>query len=80
MPNYDYRHLEPSRSEDKICQLGEVFTEFQAMSAEAHTQCPTCGNPVLRIIGAGAGIIFKGTGFFCTDYRRPEQPAKGKDK
>ena len=46
------------------------FEEFQSMSAKALRKCPECGKLKLqRMIGPGAGIIFKGTGFYETDYR-----------
>lgn len=65
MPTYDYE-----------CQgCGHTFEEFQSMSAEPLKKCPECGKPELqRLIGAGAGIIFKGSGFYETDYKRKEQP------
>lgn len=60
MPNYDY---ECSNCEKK-------FEIFQSINAERLTNCPECGKSGLkRLIGSGAGIIFKGSGFYCTDYR-----------
>lgn len=60
MPTYDY-----------ACQAcGHEFEEFQSMSAKPLKKCPTCGRMKLqRLIGTGAGIIFKGSGFYETDYR-----------
>ena len=60
MPTYDY-----------ICQACEhEFEEFQSMSAKPLRKCPKCGKPKLkRLIGTGAGVIFKGSGFWQTDYR-----------
>jgi len=44
--------------------------EFQSMSAKPLRKCPECGKPKLkRLIGTGAGVIFKGSGFYQTDYR-----------
>jgi len=43
---------------------------FHSMSAEPLTECPECGKPALkRLIGPGAGLLFKGSGFYQTDYR-----------
>jgi len=60
MPTYDY-----------ICQkCGAEFERFQSISARAIRKCPKCGkNALKRLIGAGSGIIFKGSGFYETDYR-----------
>jgi predicted nucleic acid-binding Zn ribbon protein len=44
------------------------------MSAELLTECPQCGGSLKRVIGTGAGPIFKGTGFYQTDYKsKPSQ-------
>jgi putative FmdB family regulatory protein len=60
MPTYDY--------ECKACK--HTWDEFQSMSAKPSKKCPKCGKPKAnRKIGAGAGIIFKGSGFYQTDYR-----------
>lgn len=60
MPTYDY-----------VCDACEhEFEEFQMMSAKPLKKCPECGkNKLRRLIGTGAGIIFKGSGFYETDYR-----------
>jgi putative FmdB family regulatory protein len=60
MPTYEYH-----------CDNCEHhFDEFQAMSDKPLKKCPQCGKPKLRrLFGAGAGIIFKGSGFYQTDYR-----------
>lgn len=60
MPTYDY-----------ICRACEhEFEEFQSMSAKPLRKCPNCGKAQLeRLIGTGAGVIFKGGGFYETDYR-----------
>jgi len=60
MPTYDYR-----------CEACEhEFEEFQSMSAKPLRKCPECGKPKLkRLIGTGAAVIFKGSGFYETDYR-----------
>ena len=61
MPNYDYR-----------CETcGHTFEIFQSMKDDKLTDCPLddCAGPVKRLLGTGAGIIFKGGGFYETDYR-----------
>ena len=60
MPTYDYE-----------CQAcGHTFEKFQSITAPAVKTCPECGKrKVKRLIGTGAGIIFKGSGFYQTDYR-----------
>ncbi len=61
MPNYDYQ-----------CEkCGEVFEVFQSMKDEKLTDCPKegCDGRVKRLLGTGAGLIFKGEGFYETDYR-----------
>jgi len=44
---------------------------MQSMSAPPLTECEVCGGKLKRLIGSGAGIIFKGSGFYCTDYKKP---------
>jgi putative FmdB family regulatory protein len=60
MPTYDYR-----------CDgCDHTFEEFQSFSDKPLKKCPECGKPKLqRLFGTGAGIIFKGSGFYQTDYR-----------
>ncbi len=64
MPNYDY-----------VCSAcGGEFEFFQSMNDEPLTRCPTCEDRTLkRKIGIGAGIIFKGSGFYETDYKKSEK-------
>ncbi|MDD5556963.1 MAG: zinc ribbon domain-containing protein [bacterium] len=59
MPTYEY--------ECRKC--GCRFERFQAMSAPPLRSCPRCRGAVRRLISGGAGIIFKGSGFYATDYR-----------
>jgi putative FmdB family regulatory protein len=59
MPNYDYT----------CTQCGHTFTAFQSMSAAPLETCPNCNGRVKRLIGGGMGLIFKGTGFYATDYK-----------
>ncbi len=40
------------------------------MKDDPHTDCPECGGKVERLIGGGAGIVFKGSGFYVTDYKK----------
>jgi putative FmdB family regulatory protein len=62
MPTYDY--------ECGAC--GHKFEKFQSMSSKPVRKCPVCGkSKVKRLLGIGAGVIFKGSGFYCTDYRSP---------
>ncbi len=60
MPTYDY-----------ICDACQhEFEEFESIKADPQTICPVCKEPKLRRkIGAGAAILFKGSGFYQTDYR-----------
>jgi len=66
MPTYDY-----------VCaKCGHHFEAFQSMSDAPLTKCPKCKTgKVKRLIGAGAGFVFKGTGFYETDYKRPQSAA-----
>ncbi len=59
MPTYDYKCL----------SCGHQFEVFQSMTAELVSNCPKCNGKVKRLIGAGAGPIFKGSGFYQTDYK-----------
>jgi putative FmdB family regulatory protein len=59
MPNYDYRCTE----------CGNHFEVFQKMTDPKLETCPECQGKVERLIGPGAGIVFKGSGFYQTDYR-----------
>jgi putative FmdB family regulatory protein len=60
MPTYEY----------KCNACGEAFEKFQPMTAAPVKKCPKCGkSKVRRLISAGGGMIFKGSGFYITDYR-----------
>jgi putative FmdB family regulatory protein len=54
-----------------MCEgCGYSFEKFQGITARPLGKCPKCGDKTLkRLIGAGAGVIFKGSGFYETDYR-----------
>lgn len=58
MPTYEYE-----------CKKCGRFEHFQRITEEKLKRCPTCKGAVKRLLGSGAGIIFKGTGFYQTDYR-----------
>lgn len=60
MPTYDY-----------VCDgCGHAFELFQSMTDSVKKTCPECGKKKLRrLIGAGGAIVFKGSGFYKTDYR-----------
>jgi putative FmdB family regulatory protein len=69
MPTYEY----------KCTACGHAFERFQPMSAEPIKRCPQCGkSKVKRLIGTGAGLIFKGSGFYITDYRDAGYKEKAK--
>jgi putative FmdB family regulatory protein len=60
-------------------QCGHQFEAFQSITAKPMRKCPACGRATLkRLIGTGAGIIFKGSGFYCTDYRSDSYTAAAK--
>ena len=57
MPTYEYQ-----------CPEGHVFEKFQKMTDKPRAKCPTCGKAATRKISGGAALVFKGTGFYITDY------------
>ena len=69
MPTYEYR-------------CPKCKTEFEAsqkMSARPVAKCPKCGARAVRQMSSGAGLVFKGSGFYITDYKRAGEK-KGKDE
>jgi putative FmdB family regulatory protein len=60
MPTYEY--------ECETCH--HHFEEFQNMTDKPIQKCPRCGKKVKRLISSGAGFIFKGSGFYITDYKK----------
>lgn len=58
MPTYEYR-----------CSTGHEFEQFQRMSEAPLDRCIVCGAPAERLLSSGAGLLFKGSGFYITDYR-----------
>src|SRR4051812_26854718 len=68
MPTYEYQ-----------CPEGHAFEKFQKMTDKPRARCPVCGKAATRKISGGAGLVFKGSGFYITDYgkdgkgpRKPE--------
>lgn len=57
MPTYEYG-----------CPNGHHFEKVQKISEKARAKCPECGAPATRKISGGAGLVFKGSGFYITDY------------
>jgi len=71
MPTYEY-----------VCkECGHGFEEMQSMTAEPLVVCPNCGKPSLkRLMTGGSGMIFKGSGFYLTDYKKGTSGEKPKEK
>jgi len=70
MPTYEYQ-----------CPSGHVFEKFSPTMTSAKTAtCPKCGKRAKRLISGGAGLVFKGSGFYITDYKRAgeKKPAESK--
>lgn len=67
MPTYEY--------ECRSC--GCISDVFHSMTAKPRVKCPECGGRTKKLIGIGAGIIFKGSGFYETDYKRKSGPGNG---
>lgn len=69
MPTYEY-----------ACDAcGHTFEEFQSMTAKPLKVCPACGKRCLRrLIGTGAALLFRGSGFYATDYRSSDYKQKAK--
>lgn len=65
MPTYEY----------ECTHCGHSFEAFQKITDKPLNKCPKCNNKVKRLISSGAGIIFKGSGFYATDYRK-KSPAQ----
>jgi putative FmdB family regulatory protein len=73
MPTYEY-----------VCLSGHTFERFEKMSDAPRTKCPVCGKRAVRQISGGAGLVFKGSGFYITDYGKdgkgPRKADKGGEK
>jgi putative FmdB family regulatory protein len=73
MPTYQYQ----------CTSCGHRMEEFQSITEAPLVRCPECNTESLvRVIGAGAGLIFKGTGFYLTDYKKRSSPppSSGEEK
>lgn len=60
MPTYVYR-----------CRKGHTFELFHSISDETAKRCPQCRSSAKRVPAGGSGLLFKGSGFYITDYRKP---------
>ena len=70
MPTYEYK-----------CPAGHAFEKFfPRMNDRRHLPCPTCGKRAERVISGGAGLVFKGSGFYITDYKRAGEKHEGEPK
>jgi len=78
MPTYEYR----------CSECGHTVEELQSFTAEPLVTCPRCGRAALkRLVGGGGGVIFKGSGFYHTDYpkkggkeKQSSTPSENKDE
>src|SRR4030095_12114433 len=72
MPIYEYQ----------CSNCGHTLEELQSMSEAPLVKCPNCGKDTLqRLIGGGAGLIFKGSGFYLTDYKKTgQEKSSGQEK
>jgi putative FmdB family regulatory protein len=68
MPTYEYKCLE----------CGHQFELFQKITEDPINECPNCKGHVKRLIGMGAGPIFKGSGFYQTDYKSKSSKSETK--
>jgi putative FmdB family regulatory protein len=66
MPTYEY--------ECRKC--GEAFEYFQRMSDPPMSVCEKCGGQLAKLVSAGSGLIFKGSGFYITDYKKSGEPSE----
>src|SRR3989475_6838185 len=69
MPTYEYK-----------CPAGHGFEKFYpTMNSSRRVKCPTCGKMAERQISGGAGLVFKGSGFYITDYKRAGEKQGGEE-
>jgi len=66
MPTYEY----------KCPKCGTRFEKFQKITAKPGAPCPKCGTTAERQLSGGVGVVFKGSGFYETDYKRPSEKAR----
>lgn len=69
MPTYEYKR------ED-----GSTFEVTQSMNEPKLTDCPTTGQPVTRIISGGGGVVYKGSGWYVTDYKNSDKKSKAAEE
>ena len=70
MPTYEYK-----------CPTGHLFEKFyQRITAERRVACPRCGKRAQRLVSGGAVLVFKGSGFYATDYKRAAEQKPGDGK
>ena len=70
MPTYEY----------ECNKCGHDFERFQSITARPVKTCPKCGGKVTRLISAGSGVLFKGSGFYETDYRSAEYKKRARQE
>ncbi len=66
MPTYEY----------ECAKCKKIFEVFQSINDKPLKKCQNCGGKLKRLIGCGTGIIFKGAGFYETDYKRKKTDSK----
>ncbi|HEY6110488.1 MAG TPA: FmdB family zinc ribbon protein [Gemmatimonadales bacterium] len=70
MPTYEYK-----------CPKGHLFEKFYpTITSKRTATCPTCGKKAERQLSGGGGLVFKGTGFYITDYKRAGEKKEGESK
>jgi putative FmdB family regulatory protein len=70
MPTYEYK-----------CPKGHLFEKtFSRITSKRHAKCPVCGRSAERQISGGTGLVFKGSGFYQTDYKRKAEPTEKGEK
>ena len=69
MPTYEF----------KCGKCGHLFERFLSITDSSKMTCPICGHYSERLISSGAGLIFKGSGFYVNDYRKKGKPEKTTD-
>jgi putative FmdB family regulatory protein len=68
MPTYEYR-----------CRKGHQFEVFHSIRDDSPRRCPRCGSRAQRVPAGGAGLLFKGSGFYVTDYRSSSYQAGARE-
>jgi len=69
MPTYEYECL--------VCK--HKFEILQSITAKPKTKCPKCGKKIRKLISSSGGFIFKGSGFYATDYKKTAKPFSSGD-